>query len=140
MIYVVGMVGLEKYVKFISGMVVVVWIVMEGGVLIFCDVCMVFEGVICLCLFVDNEVICILYVDGIYEFVKKIGNICLVVVFEYWCDCLGGVIVVIGNVLMVFFYLLNMFEDLICLCFVVIIGCFVGFIGVVEFKDVFWND
>lgn len=138
-IYVCGMVDVVDDLCFLFGVGVVGCVVLVVGVVIFCDVWMVVEGVICLWLFVVNWVICIFNEVDVLVFVMEFGNICLVVVLEYWCEYLEGSVVVIGNVLIVLFYLLEMF-DVGVLKLVLILGFLVGFVGVVEFKEMFVVD
>lgn len=135
-IYVCGMVDVVYDLCFLVGVGMVGCMVFVVGVLILCDVRMVVEGIMCVWLFVVNCVICMFGELEVFEFVCWFGNMCLVVVFELWCLYFVGSVVVIGNVLIVLFYLFDMI-DVGVLCFVLIFGFLVGFIGVVELKVMF---
>ena len=140
MIHAAGMVGLEKFVKFTPGMVAAARKAMEDGAPIFCDARMVSEGVTLPRLPADNEVICTLHAEGIYELAKEIGNTRSAAALEHWRDRLGGAIVAIGNAPTALFHLLNMLEDPDCPRPAAIIGCPVGFVGAMESKDALWQD
>jgi precorrin-8X/cobalt-precorrin-8 methylmutase len=113
---------------------------MENGAPIFCDARMVSEGVTRPRLPADNDVICTLHADGIYELAKEIGNTRSAAALEHWRDKLEGSIVAIGNAPTALFHLLNMLEDPACPRPAAIIGCPVGFIGARESKDALWAD
>lgn len=140
MIHAAGMVGLEEHVKFTPGMVAAARKAMEDGAPIFCDARMVSEGVTRPRLPADNEVICTLHAEGIYELAKEIGNTRSAAALEHWRDRLGGAIVAIGNAPTALFHLLNMLEDPDCPRPAAIIGCPVGFVGAMESKDALWAD
>lgn len=55
------------------------------------------------------------------------------IVIELWKFLIYGFVVVIGNVLIVLFYLLELLDEGM-VKFVLILGFFVGFVGVVELK------
>lgn len=80
------------------------------GRLVLCDCEMVGVGIICCYLFKGNDVIVMLNDLCILDLVVKIGNMCSVVVVELWELYIEGVVVVIGNVLMVLFYLLELID------------------------------
>ena len=140
MIHAAGMIGLEKHVKFTPGMVAAARKAMENGAPIFCDARMVSEGVTRPRLPADNDVICTLHAEGIYELAKEMGNTRSAAALEHWRDRLGGAIVAIGNAPTALFHLLNMLEDPSCPRPAAIIGCPVGFIGAAESKDALWAD
>ncbi|WP_294230682.1 precorrin-8X methylmutase [uncultured Shimia sp.] len=140
MIHAAGMIGLEKHVKFTPGMVAAARKAMQDGAQIFCDARMVSEGVTRPRLPSNNEVLCTLHADGIYELAAKIGNTRSAAALEHWRDRLGGAIVAIGNAPTALFHLLNMLEDPDCPRPAAIIGCPVGFVGAMESKDALWND
>lgn len=140
MIHAAGMVGLEKHVKFSPGMVTAARKAMEDGAPIFCDARMVSGGVTRPRLPADNEVICTLHAEGIFELAAKIGNTRSAAALEHWRDKLGGAIVAIGNAPTALFHLLNMLEDPDCPRPAAIIGCPVGFVGAMESKDALWQD
>lgn len=140
MIHAAGMVGLEDHVKFSPGFVKAAREAMENGAPIFCDARMVSEGVTRPRLPADNEVICTLHAEGIYELAAKMGNTRSAAALEHWRDKLGGAVVAIGNAPTALFHLLNMLEDPDCPRPAAIIGCPVGFVGAAESKDALWND
>ena len=140
MIHAAGMIGLEDRVRFSPGFVTAAREAMENGAPIFCDARMVSEGVTRPRLPSDNEVICTLHADGIYELAAKMGNTRSAAALEHWRDRLGGSVVAIGNAPTALFHLLNMLEDPDCPRPAAIIGCPVGFVGAKESKDALWND
>lgn len=135
LIYVCGMMDLFVDMVWFDDVVVVVYDVFMVGVLVFCDVEMVGCGIIIRNLLGRFEIICMFNDLEVLVLVKSFGIMRLVVVVELWWNWLEGVVVVIGNVLIVFFY----FLELVVvggLRLVVIFGFLVGFVGVVEFKEV----
>lgn len=140
MIHAAGMVGLEKHVKFSEGFVKAARSALENGAPILCDARMVSEGVTRPRLPANNEVLCTLHADGIYELAAKMGNTRSAAALELWRDRLEGAVVAIGNAPTALFHLLNMLEDPTCPRPAAIIGCPVGFIGAAESKDALWND
>ena len=140
MIHATGMIGLEEHIKFSPGFVAAARSAMENGAPIFCDARMVSEGVTRPRLPADNEVICTLHAEGIYDLAKEIGNTRSAAALEHWRDRLGGAVVAIGNAPTALFHLLNMLEDPDCPRPAAIIGCPVGFVGAMESKDALWKD
>ncbi len=138
MIHAAGMVDLAPHVKFSPGFVPAARTALENGAPIFCDARMVSEGVTRPRLPADNEVICTLHTDGIYDLAAKLGNTRSAAALEHWRDKLGGAVVAIGNAPTALFHLLNMLEDPECPRPAAIIGCPVGFVGAVESKDALW--
>ena len=140
MIHATGMIGLEEHIKFSPGFVAAARSAMENGAPIFCDARMVSEGVTRPRLPADNEVICTLHAEGIYDLAKEIGNTRSAAALEHWRDRLRGAVVAIGNAPTALFHLLNMLEDPSCPRPAAIIGCPVGFVGAMESKDALWKD
>ena len=139
MIHASGMVELAPYVKFSTGFVPAARIALENGAPIFCDARMVSEGITRPRLPADNEVICTLHAEGIYDLAAKMGNTRSAAALEHWRDKLGGAVVAVGNAPTALFHLLNMLEDPECPRPAAIIGCPVGFVGAVESKDALWE-
>lgn len=138
MIHAAGMVDLAPFVKFSPGFVTAARTALENGAPIFCDARMVSEGVTRPRLPAENEVICTLHADGIYDLAAKMGNTRSAAALELWRDKLEGSVVAIGNAPTALFHLLNMLEDPACPRPAAIIGCPVGFVGAVESKDALW--
>ena len=140
MIHAAGMVGLEEHVKFSAGFVQAARTALENGAPILCDARMVSEGVTRPRMPADNEVLCTLHAEGIYELAAEMGNTRSAAALELWRDKLEGAVVAIGNAPTALFHLLNMLEDSTCPRPAAIIGCPVGFVGAAESKDALWND
>lgn len=140
MIHAAGMVGLEEHVKFSAGFVQAARTALENGAPILCDARMVSEGVTRPRMPADNEVLCTLHAEGIYELAAEMGNTRSAAALELWRDKLEGAVVAIGNAPTALFHLLNMLEDPTCPRPAAIIGCPVGFVGAAESKDALWND
>lgn len=140
MIHAAGMVDLAPFVKFSRGFVTAARTALENGAPIFCDARMVSEGVTRPRLPADNEVICTLHAEGIYDLAAKMGNTRSAAALELWRDKLEGSVVAIGNAPTALFHLLNMLEDSDCPRPAAIIGCPVGFVGAVESKDALWEE
>ncbi|MBU2981655.1 precorrin-8X methylmutase [Lentibacter algarum] len=140
MIHAAGMVGLEKHIRFSEGFADTARAALEAGAPILCDARMVSEGVTRTRLPANNEVICTLHAEGIYELAAEMGNTRSAAALELWRPHLEGAIVAIGNAPTALFHLLNMLEDPSCPRPAAIIGCPVGFVGAVESKDALWAD
>lgn len=139
MIHAAGMVELSQFIHFSKGFAVVARAALEGGAPILCDARMVSEGITRSRLPAQNEVICTLHADGIYDLAAKIENTRSAAALELWRPHLQGAIVAIGNAPTALFYLLNMLEDPSCPRPAAIIGCPVGFVGAAESKDALWE-
>ena len=135
MIHAVGMVGLEKFVRFSQNMAKVARAALEDGAPILCDVKMVSEGITRKRLPADNKIICTLQDPDVPDMAKKMGNTRSAAALELWRPHLAGAVVAIGNAPTALFHLLNMLEDPECPRPAVIIGCPVGFIGAAESKE-----
>ena len=140
MIHAAGMVGLEEHVKLSAGFVQAARTALENGAPILCDARMVSEGVTRPRMPADNEVLCTLHAEGIYELAAEMGNTRSAAALELWRDKLEGAVVAIGNAPTALFHLLNMLEDPTCPRPAAIIGCPVGFVGAAESKEALWND
>ena len=139
MIHAAGMVELSQFIHFSKGFAAVARAALEGGAPILCDARMVSEGITRSRLPAQNEVICTLHADGIYDLAAKIENTRSAAALELWRPHLQGAIVAIGNAPTALFYLLNMLEDPSCPRPAAIIGCPVGFVGAAESKDALWE-
>lgn len=135
MIHAAGMVGLERHVRFTSGMAIAARAALEAGAPILCDARMVSEGITRPRLPAGNEVICTLHDPSVPALAAKIGNTRSAAAVELWRPHLAGAIVAIGNAPTALFHLLNMLEDPDCPRPAAIIGCPVGFIGAAESKE-----
>ncbi len=134
MIHAAGMVGLEKHIRFTSGMAVAARAALEAGAPILCDARMVSEGITRPRLPAGNPVICTLHDPSVPALVARIGNTRSAAAVELWRPHLAGAVVAIGNAPTALFHLLNMLEDPTCPRPAAIIGCPVGFIGAAESK------
>ncbi len=134
MIHAAGMVGLEKHIRFTSGMAVAARAALEAGAPILCDARMVSEGITRPRLPAGNPVICTLHDPSVPALAARIGNTRSAAAVELWRSHLAGAVVAIGNAPTALFHLLNMLEDPACPRPAAIIGCPVGFIGAAESK------
>ncbi|WP_169546406.1 precorrin-8X methylmutase [Sneathiella aquimaris] len=140
MIHASGMVGLEKSIEFSPGMAVKARSALEQGAPIFCDARMVSEGITRTRLPSENEIICTLHDDGVFELARQIANTRSAAALELWRPKLEGAVVAIGNAPTALFHLLNMLEDPECPRPAAIIGCPVGFVGAMESKEALMQD
>ena len=134
MIHAAGMVGLEKHVRFTSGMARLARAALQDGAPILCDARMVSEGITRTRLPADNRVICTLHDPEVTALAQALGNTRSAAALELWRPHLDGAIVAIGNAPTALFHLLNMLEDEACPRPAAIIGCPVGFVGAAEAK------
>ena len=134
MIHAAGMVGLERFVRFTSGMAIAARAALEAGAPILCDARMVSEGITRPRLPAGNEVICTLHDPAVPALAQSMGNTRSAAAVELWRPHLAGALVAIGNAPTALFHLLNMLEDPACPRPAAIIGCPVGFIGAAESK------
>ena len=139
MIHAAGMVELSQFIHFSKGFAAVARAALEGGAPILCDARMVSEGITRSRLPAQNEVICTLHADGIYDLAAKIENTRSAAALELWRPHLQGAIIAIGNAPTALFHLLNILEDPSCPRPAAIIGCPVGFVGAAESKDALWK-
>lgn len=135
MIHAAGMVGLEKFIEFSSGMAIAARAALEDGAPIFCDAHMVSEGITRTRLPRENEVICTLRDPAVAGLAAEMGNTRSAAALELWRPKLAGAVVAIGNAPTALFHLLNMLEDPSCPRPAAIIGCPVGFVGAAESKE-----
>ena len=140
MIHALGMVGLERHVRFTPGMATAARAALKERAPILCDVRMVSEGITRKRLPADNEIICTLQDPRTPELAAEMSNTRSVAALELWRPHLEGALVAIGNAPTALFHLLNMLEDPSCPRPAAIIGCPVGFVGAVESKDALWAD
>ncbi|MEH7827582.1 precorrin-8X methylmutase [Gemmobacter denitrificans] len=140
MIHAVGMVGLERHVRFTPGMAIAARAALEAGAPILCDARMVSEGITRPRLPANNQVICTLHDPSVPELARQLGNTRSAAAVELWRPHLAGSIVAIGNAPTALFHLLNMLEDPACPRPAAIIGCPVGFIGAAESKAALMQD
>jgi len=134
MIHALGLIGLERQVRFASGMVAAARAALERGAPILCDTRMVSEGITRLRLPAGNAVICTLPDPAVPGIAAKLGTTRSAAALELWRQQLGGALVAIGNAPTALFHLLNMLEDPACPRPAAIIGCPVGFVGAAESK------
>ena len=135
MIHAAGMVGLERHVRFLPGMVEAAEAALKAGAPILCDARMVSEGVTRPRLPAGNEVICTLQDARVPGMAREMGTTRSAAALELWRPRLAGALVAIGNAPTALFHLLEMLEDPACPRPVAIIGCPVGFVGAAESKD-----
>lgn len=140
MIHALGMVGLEKHVRFSAGMAAAARKALADGAPILCDVRMVSEGITRPRLPADNDIICTLKDPRVPEMAQQMANTRSAAALELWRPHLGGALVAIGNAPTALFHLLNMLEDPECPRPAAIIGCPVGFVGAAESKDALMAD
>lgn len=134
MIHAAGMVGLERHIRFSSGMAIAARAALEAGAPILCDARMVSEGITRPRLPAGNEVICTLHDPRVPGLAKAMANTRSAAALELWRPHLQGAVVAIGNAPTALFHLLNMLEDPSCPRPAAIIGCPVGFVGAAESK------
>ena len=135
MIHAAGMVGLERHIRFTTGMAIAARAALEAGAPILCDARMVSEGITRPRLPAHNPVICTLHDSGVPDLAARMGTTRSAAALELWRPHLQGAIVAIGNAPTALFHLLNMLEDPACPRPAAIIGCPVGFIGAAESKE-----
>jgi precorrin-8X/cobalt-precorrin-8 methylmutase len=134
MIHAAGMIGLERHVRFTSGMAEAARAALEAGAPVLCDARMVSEGITRARMPADNAVICTLQDPSVPELARAMGTTRSAAALELWRPVLGGAVVAIGNAPTALFHLLNMLEDPTCPRPAAIIGCPVGFVGAAESK------
>ncbi|HTQ70002.1 MAG TPA: precorrin-8X methylmutase [Acidocella sp.] len=134
MVHALGLVGLERHVRFTPGMVAAARAALEAGAPILCDARMVSEGITRPRLPAGNEVICTLHAGDVPALAAKLGTTRSAAALELWRPYLDGAVVAIGNAPTALFHLLNMLEDSSCPRPAAIIGCPVGFVGAAESK------
>ncbi len=134
MIHALGLVGLERHVRFTPLMVEAARTALVMGAPILCDARMVSEGITRARLPAHNEVICTLHAPEVAALAAKLGTTRSAAALELWRPHLGGAVVAIGNAPTALFHLLNMLEDPACPRPAAIIGCPVGFVGAAESK------
>jgi len=134
MIHAAGMVGLERSVRFTSGMARAAREALAAGAPILCDARMVSEGITRARLPNSNAVICTLDDPKIAALAQSMRNTRSAAALELWRPHLSGAVVAIGNAPTALFHLLNMLEDGDCPRPAAIIGCPVGFVGAAESK------
>lgn len=135
MIHAAGLVGLERDVRFTSGMATAARAALQAGAPILCDARMVSEGITRARLPAANAVICTLNDPQVPEMAQRMGNTRSAAALELWRPHLAGAVIAIGNAPTALFHLLNMLEDPACPRPAAIIGCPVGFVGAAESKD-----
>ncbi|MGH1414684.1 MAG: precorrin-8X methylmutase [Pelagimonas sp.] len=140
MIHALGMVGLEKHVKFSTGMATIARQALRDGAPVLCDVRMVSEGITRPRLPAANQIICTLQDPRVPDMAKNMGNTRSACALELWRPHLEGAVVAIGNAPTALFHLLNMLKDPECPRPAAIIGCPVGFVGAAESKDALMAD
>ncbi len=134
MIHAAGMVGLERYIRFTSGMALAARAALAAGAPVLCDARMVSEGITRARLPKDNAVICTLDDPKVPALARSMGNTRSAAALELWRPRLAGAVVAIGNAPTALFHLLNMLEDNDCPRPAAIVGCPVGFVGAAESK------
>jgi precorrin-8X/cobalt-precorrin-8 methylmutase len=134
MIHAAGLIGLERHIRFTSGMVLAARKALAGGAPILCDARMVSEGITRARLPAGNAVICTLDSPAVPELAKSMRNTRSAAALELWRPHLDSAVVAIGNAPTALFHLLNMLEDNDCPRPAAIIGCPVGFVGAAEAK------
>jgi len=134
MIHAAGMVGLERFVRFTSGMARGAREALTAGAPILCDARMVSEGITRARLPKNNAVICTLDDPAVPALAQSMRNTRSAAALELWRPHLSGAVVAIGNAPTALFHLLNMLEHGDCPRPAAIIGCPVGFVGAAESK------
>jgi precorrin-8X/cobalt-precorrin-8 methylmutase len=134
MIHAAGMVGLEKHIRFTSGMAATARAALQKGAPILCDARMVSEGITRARLPAGNAVICTLDDPAVSERAQAMRNTRSAAAVELWRPHLAGAVVAIGNAPTALFHLLNLLRDGSYPKPAAIIGCPVGFVGAAEAK------
>jgi precorrin-8X/cobalt-precorrin-8 methylmutase len=134
MIHAAGMVGLERFIRFTSGMAFAAREALAAGAPILCDARMVSEGITRARLPKGNDVICTLGDPRVAALAQSMRNTRSAAALELWRAHLSGAVVAIGNAPTALFHLLNMLEQDDCPRPAAIIGCPVGFVGAAESK------
>ena len=140
MIHAAGLVGLERDVRFSTGMAAAARKALQDGAPILCDARMVSEGITRARLPAANRVICTLNDPRVPDLAAQMGNTRSAAALELWRDDLDGAVVAIGNAPTALFHLLNMLRDPACPRPAAIIGCPVGFVGAAESKAALIDD
>ncbi|MFV0367227.1 MAG: precorrin-8X methylmutase [Hyphomicrobiaceae bacterium] len=138
MIHAAGLVGLERSIRFTTGMAAVARAALQDGAPILCDARMVSEGITRARLPRGNRVICTLHEPEVANMAHTLGTTRSAAALELWRPHLEGSIIAIGNAPTALFHLLNMLEDNACPRPAAIIGCPVGFVGAAESKAALW--
>jgi precorrin-8X/cobalt-precorrin-8 methylmutase len=134
MIHAAGMVGLERFIRFTTGMARAAREALAAGAPILCDARMVSEGITRARLPKNNAVICTLDDPAVPGLAQSMRNTRSAAALELWRPHLAGAVVAIGNAPTALFHLLNMLEHGDCPRPAAIIGCPVGFVGAAESK------
>ena len=140
MIHAAGLVGLERDVRFSTGMAAAARKALQDGAPILCDARMVSEGITRARLPADNRVLCMLNAPGVPELAAGMGTTRSAAALELWRGYLEGAVIAIGNAPTALFHLLNMLKDPACPRPAAIIGCPVGFVGAAESKEALMAD
>ncbi len=134
MIHAAGLVGLERHVRFTTGMAGIARAALKDGAPILCDARMVSEGITRSRLPAANTILCTLGDPQTPTIAARLSTTRSAAAVELWRPHLAGAVVAIGNAPTALFHLLNMLEDERCPRPAAIIGCPVGFVGAAESK------
>ncbi len=140
MIHAAGLVGLERDIRFSSGMAAAARRALADGAPILCDARMVSEGITRPRLPAGNRVICTLQDPRVPGLAQEMRTTRSAAALELWRPDLAGAVVAIGNAPTALFHLLNMLMDPACPRPAAIIGCPVGFVGAAESKAALMQD
>src|SRR5205814_2724236 len=110
MVHAAGMVGLEAYIRFTSGMAAFAWAALQNGAPVLCDSRMVSEGITRARLPAGNSVICTLDDPLVASLAQSMRNTRSAAALEMWRPHLDGAIVAIGNAPTALFHLLNLLQ------------------------------
>ena len=134
MIHAAGLVGLERDVRFSTGMAAAGRKALQDGAPILCDARMVSEGITRARLPANNRVLCTLNAPGVPELAAGMGTTRSAAALELWRDYLLGAVVAIGNAPTALFRLLEVVRDT-GVKPAGVIGIPVGFVGAAESKQ-----
>ena len=130
-----GMTDIHKKIFFKNNFVEKASKALMNGARILCDTNMIKYGITKSRLPYNNEIMCMLNDEKIYEVSKKIKNTRTAAGVELWKPYLSGSLVAIGNAPTALFHLLELIHKKQCPMPAAIIGFPVGFVGAKESKD-----
>ena len=134
-IHACGMTEIHKKIFFKNNIVENASKALINGARILCDTNMIKYGITKSRLPYNNEIMCMLNNENIYEISKKIKNTRTAAGVELWKPYLSGSLVAIGNAPTALFHLLELIKKKQCALPAAIIGFPVGFVGAEESKD-----
>lgn len=134
MIHASGQVDLLDDLAWSEGLAPAATTALQQGAPILCDSRMVASGIIRSRLPRDNQILCLLGDQRLYDLAAQLGTTKTAAAVELWRPHLAGAVVAIGNAPTALFHLLEIVEEDPELAPAAVLGIPVGFIGAAESK------